>query len=301
MNPLPFTRESIDDDDVYGLQNSRHFFLDNNDWNGFQTDEETQKQLDISLGTQLSMQGCDMTMPDMANHDLLFPNSPKASQYPEELDLDAMFSDLNSDGISGPKYDSNIFGQQLLDSSFFGPSATNDLFSSPTTSGILDQPQAHTSTEKIGVTGSLTKISTRQEALEALQVVTRYFKGSTSSKADPTEIATITRLTERLQTPLKRKSSVCGSLESKKNAKTRRATISPSAKDLFEYHFSIDPYPDKDTKDKIAAMTGLSVKSVKTWFANARSRKTTSTCMLALAFHFLCIRNDSIYLQYQIP
>ncbi|KAH7082106.1 hypothetical protein FB567DRAFT_630541 [Paraphoma chrysanthemicola] len=55
-----------------------------------------------------------------------------------------------------------------------------------------------------------------------------------------------------------------------------RTIISPAIQELLEDQFNIKPYAGQHTLDKLSASTGLSVKQIRTWYANARSRKTST-------------------------
>jgi hypothetical protein len=55
--------------------------------------------------------------------------------------------------------------------------------------------------------------------------------------------------------------------------KFRRTTITDKNKKALEDYFDLCPYPDKDTFCRLAQVTQLPTRAIKTWFANARSRK----------------------------
>lgn len=54
----------------------------------------------------------------------------------------------------------------------------------------------------------------------------------------------------------------------------KRTAISDQAKKVLETSFFVDPYPRTEKMETLALEIGLSIKSVKTWFSNQRSRKT---------------------------
>jgi hypothetical protein len=76
------------------------------------------------------------------------------------------------------------------------------------------------------------------------------------------------------QESTKRRRSSPGKVECEHELKFGRASISPTAQEILEDHFKRDPYPDQKNVDMLSAATALSAKQVRTWYANARSRKT---------------------------
>lgn len=58
---------------------------------------------------------------------------------------------------------------------------------------------------------------------------------------------------------------------------SNRTAISKAAKTSLVAHFSCNPYPDGEELVQLAESTGLSLKTVRTWFVNTRSRKGSHT------------------------
>jgi hypothetical protein len=56
----------------------------------------------------------------------------------------------------------------------------------------------------------------------------------------------------------------------------RRTRIDPFMKEILNDHFAKDTYPDEKTVYELHQKTGLPTRTVKTWFANSRSRKQTA-------------------------
>lgn len=70
--------------------------------------------------------------------------------------------------------------------------------------------------------------------------------------------------------------------------KPRRATIAPSLKGLLEQQLVTNPYPTAKDVKILSSRTGLSLKTITTWFANHRARKLRAQCKPypALRSHF---------------
>lgn len=76
------------------------------------------------------------------------------------------------------------------------------------------------------------------------------------------------------QTPLDPRRSY----KAPKKQPARRTKISSAAKHILETQFDNNPYPDTDELAHLNKSTGLTMKSIKTWFCNIRSRKARK-CM----------------------
>jgi hypothetical protein len=113
----------------------------------------------------------------------------------------------------------------------------------------------------------------REEALRALEIVEKYFNSDTIRPLLKSYTnSSLSRLKRILLSPLKSNKYHFPSSEHGHGSKVGRATISTSQNKALADLFSISPYPTADDMEKCSAQTGLSVKTIKTWFANARNR-----------------------------
>jgi hypothetical protein len=113
----------------------------------------------------------------------------------------------------------------------------------------------------------------REEALRALEIVEKYFNSDTIRPLLKSYTNTsLSRLKRILLSPLKSNKYYFPSSEHDHGSKVGRATISISQNKALADLFSITPYPTADETEKCSAQTGLSAKTIKTWFANARNR-----------------------------
>ncbi|KAF2030658.1 hypothetical protein EK21DRAFT_111749 [Setomelanomma holmii] len=79
----------------------------------------------------------------------------------------------------------------------------------------------------------------------------------------------------------KRRRSSPGTAECDHDSKVGRADIRPQKQAVLEERFKAHPYIYKDGVGQLSAATGLSPKQIRTWFANARSRKDgPSSCLM---------------------
>lgn len=80
--------------------------------------------------------------------------------------------------------------------------------------------------------------------------------------------------------PLGASSLARGKQRSSVRRNPARNKISVQAKRKLEDHFASNPYPTFKEKEELARSNGLLYKTVRTWFANARSRNDTVKCKL---------------------
>jgi hypothetical protein len=59
--------------------------------------------------------------------------------------------------------------------------------------------------------------------------------------------------------------------------KYRRSHISTTARSHLEAEFLLDPYPNEGTVFALTTETGLSVRTIRNWFSNSRSRGLPSS------------------------
>jgi hypothetical protein len=71
--------------------------------------------------------------------------------------------------------------------------------------------------------------------------------------------------------------SLQGSTASPVEKHSRRSNIDANTKQTLEAYFDKDPYPDKCDMVHIAESTGLTLKTIRNWFSNTRSRKAGLT------------------------
>lgn len=72
---------------------------------------------------------------------------------------------------------------------------------------------------------------------------------------------------------------------SDKNVNKRRLArtpISTIARAILERYLDTDPYPSKQKLETLASDTDLSLKTVKNWFSNNRSRRQTTNCEFSI-------------------
>lgn len=63
---------------------------------------------------------------------------------------------------------------------------------------------------------------------------------------------------------------------------TGRVAIKSRVRELLETRFAESPYVGAESAKELSAKTGLTQKSIKIWFANARSRKQKKVCKCSL-------------------
>lgn len=116
--------------------------------------------------------------------------------------------------------------------------------------------------------------STREQATHALNVLKEFLHTqSAGTNLDPDDQTTIDRLTARLNHPRKRERNPSESSEPAFTAKVGRVNILASSKRILQDQFDVDPYPTKDVVKWLGKQTRLPLKTIRTWFANTRSRK----------------------------
>jgi hypothetical protein len=114
----------------------------------------------------------------------------------------------------------------------------------------------------------------REDAFRALEILQKYFSlDANRSLLQRRQHCTLETMNELLRPPLDCKRDSSNSPEHDDGFKVGRATISRSQKKALEDLFSISPYPSTNSVVECYIQTGLSAKTIKIWFANARARK----------------------------
>lgn len=116
-----------------------------------------------------------------------------------------------------------------------------------------------------------------QLAADAFDVVENLLQ-SGKSLIDPHEQAVIEGLAEKLRASTKRRRGSSGSVETGDMPKAGRTRISRSARQASKDHFAVNPHLDAGTTAILSTSTGLIMKTIRTWFANKRSRHNAGKC-----------------------
>jgi len=66
-----------------------------------------------------------------------------------------------------------------------------------------------------------------------------------------------------------------------------RTKMPLSARKLLEDQFEVDPYLKADAAKRLSAQTGLSEKTIRTWFANTRSRRIAGEFLVSHSVHLV--------------
>jgi hypothetical protein len=114
----------------------------------------------------------------------------------------------------------------------------------------------------------------RADALRALIILKNYFNsGANRLLLQPQEHDTLNRLNQILRAPAEYNRCSSNSPKQDHGSKVGRAIISSLQKNTLNDFFKAGPYPTADSVENFSAQVGLPVRTVKTWFANARARK----------------------------
>jgi len=239
------------------------------------------------------LQHVQPTSSDPAFGDLTLPELEAAPQYPDELDLqedltgDFNFSDINLPQDATTWLDSQFgFGSHHDTFEFLEPAAenVNSTVTVPALKAVdlvdVDRPfhppvtAASTFCAEVDVVGQPSQVPSEKEADGALETYKRFIQ---SRCAEPSvqsrELLLLEELKETRRAAKKRKRSSPGPPGPNHESNVGRASIPPAARRVLEDQFEVNPYVSADAAAKLSLHTGLSTKTIKTWFANARSRR----------------------------
>jgi hypothetical protein len=212
------------------------------------------------------------------------------SQYPGELDLQY---DLQPDPTvdfnfpaagSPPKHDGWIESQH--NPGLYVHQGDETAYSSLKAENVAIELRSSTTLPNETISGMEAKIGntlissapSREDAMCAIAVISQFLYSQPAGPLQLPEATIIQGMVEELRSSKKRRRGSETSLELKHKPKEGRVGISSVTKELLERSFFTNPYIKNDALESLAVETGLPSRSIRTWFANARSRKVGPIC-----------------------
>jgi hypothetical protein len=223
-------------------------------------------------------------LPDLALTDAFLSEINTSSEYPGELDLQ---HDLQEDvtvefdfadaGLPPPP---DIW-LELQHNECELPAPRDDEVAFPTSriEDVTIEPGINTALPneppddmEVDVMKSLaSNAPSREDAMCSIAVLSDFLHLQPAGSLS--EATIIQGMIEEFRSSKKRRRTSATSLEFEHNLKEGRMSISGITKELLEQSFSTDPYIKNDALESLSIETGLPTRSIRTWFANARSRK----------------------------
>jgi hypothetical protein len=228
-------------------------------------------------------------LPDLALNSALLPDINASSEYPGELDLQ---HDLQQDVTVGfnfadagwvPTSDAWLKLQQS-ECDLLVPRDGEVAFPTSKIEDVAMKPGIDTAlrseypdTMESGVKRSLAlNAPSREEAMCAIAVLSDFLHSQPAGSLPESVI--IQGMIEDFRSSRKRRRDSGSSLELERKPKEGRVSISGVIRELLEQSFLTNPYINNDTLQSLSMETGLPPRSIRNWFANARSRKAGPIC-----------------------